>query len=118
MQNKTVPQHIMNFLTIKPVADFIGILKEPGIIPLYLSRMGYTSHFASFIDEKIVNEMDELKTFREAVHVISLRDDRRNPKKLPVASKSILKFIREEGYKAEILNLYFLITAGLPTTTA
>lgn len=98
----------MNFLTIKPVKDFIGILKEPGIIPLYLSRMGYTSHFASFIDEKIVNEMDELKTFREAVHVISLRDDRRNPKKLPVASKSILKFIREEGYKAEILNLYFL----------
>ena len=98
----------IHFLTIKPVSDFIGILKEPGIIPLYLSRMGYTSHFASFIDEKIINEKDELKTFRDSVHVISLKDDRSNPKKLPIASKSILRYIWKEGYKADVLNLYFL----------
>ena len=98
----------IRFLTVKQVHDPIGLLKDPGMIPYYLSKMGYSCRFASFMKNDAVNEREEFKEVREAIQIVELKDDRRNPKKISMDSKSIFRYIWQEGRKADILNLYYL----------
>lgn len=96
------------FVTILPYADSTILLKDPGMIPYYLSKMGYECTFASFLSKKIVDEKEELKQFRETVKVVEISDDRKSKEGIDMKSKSILRYIWDNAKKVDVLNLYFL----------
>ena len=96
------------FVTILPYADSTILLKDPGMIPYYLSQMGYECSYASFLPKAVAEEKGELKQFCEAVNVVEILDDRKSKEGIDMKSKSILRYIWKNAKKIDILNLYFL----------
>lgn len=83
-----------------------SLLKDMGMIPfLFGEKLGYDSHFVSFIPE---NTDDVCTRQVHSLKLISLLDDRNDKTRIPLFSKSMLHYIWENAKKMDILNLYFL----------
>ena len=95
-------------MTILPFADSTILLKDPGMIPYFLSKIGYECTFASFLAKEIVDKKEELKQFREAVNVVEISDDRKSKEGIDMKSRSILRYIWNNAKRVDVLNLYFL----------
>ena len=96
------------FVTILQLSEIAALLKDPGMIPLYLSRIGYDSTFVSFLPQEIVNSREELKELRESVRVESLPQGKPLFGKIDMTSPSIFKYIWKNAKHIDVLNLYYM----------
>ena len=96
------------FVTILPLCEVAALLKDPGMITMYLSRMGYDCTFVSLLPTQIVDERDELTQIRESIKVVGLQEKMTEKSKIDMNNRSILRYIWQEAKHIDVLNLYYL----------
>ena len=96
------------FVTILPLCEVAALLKDPGMITLYLSRRGYDCTYASLLPRKVVEERAELKQVREAITIVGLQEQMTENNRIDMKNGSIFRYIFRHAKHIDVLNLYYL----------
>lgn len=94
------------FYTLSLTPYPIDLSKDPGMIPYYLHRLGYESHFVSFI------KPDATDAFQNQIEGVTLHylGEQKLPRhpQLMMCCRKALAFILKFRKSIDILNLYYL----------
>ena len=95
-----------SFYTLSLTKENFDLAKDPGMIPYYLHKLGYQSHFVSFI------KPDTTNVYQQLVEGVKLHylGDQALPKlpQLMMCCRKALSFIFKYRKDIDILNLYYL----------
>lgn len=94
------------FYTLSLTPYPIDLLKDPGMIPYYLHRLGYESHFVSFIKPD-VDDAFQKQIKGVTLHYLGEQKLPQHPQ-LMMCCRKALAFILKFRKSIDILNLYYL----------
>lgn len=106
-QRNFVPMERKRFYTLYQTKDGIDLLKDQGMVPYYMGKLGYESHFISFI------KPDPQDIFQKEVPELildTLEDNGKLPKYPPLlmAYKDVFRFIYQNRKQIDIFNPYYI----------
>lgn len=96
------------FVTILPLCEVAALLKDPGMITLYLSRRGYDCTYVSLLPRKVVEERAELKQVRESFPIVGLQEQMSESNRIDMKNGAIFRYIFRNAKHIDVLNLYYL----------
>lgn len=84
------------------------LVKDEGMVPYHLSKLGYESHFVSFLEENPSNEFQ--KEVVEGLIFHTLKRKKKLPSQPPLmmAYKEAFRFLFAHRQDIDILNLYYI----------
>lgn len=94
------------FYTLSLTPYPIDLLKDPGMIPYYLYRLGYESHFVSFIKPDVTDAFQK-QIKGVTLHYLGEQKLPQHPQ-LMMCCRKALAFILKFRKRIDILNLYYL----------
>ena len=91
------------FYTLCLTPDKVDLLKDPGMIPYYLGKMGYESHFVSFIEphpeDSFQKQVDGIM-----LHYLGQQKLPKHPQ-LMMCCRKAFRYIFKHRREIDILNL-------------
>lgn len=83
------------------------LVKDEGMVPYHLSKIGYESHFVSFLEK---NPSNEFQKEVEGLILHTLKRKKKLPSQPPLmmAYKEAFKFLFAHRQEIDILNLYYI----------
>lgn len=87
------------------------LLKDPGMIPHYLGKLGYDSHFVSFIEPN-ADDSFQRQVNNVSMHYLGEQKMPRHPQ-LMMCCRKAFRYIYAHRKEIDILNLYYLKHAML-----
>lgn len=95
------------FYTLCLTPDKVDLLKDPGMIPYYLGKMGYESHFVSFIEPRIEDPFQKQVGGDMTLHYLGKQKLPKHPQ-LMMCCRKAFRYIFTHRKGIDILNLYYL----------